>query len=197
MKITWIHLLLGSLFVALAPACHADPVELAVSGHLYGEFAVYPGSTNSEFFTLNQDTQGVGISVVLYPYLYAYPLGPYEVTLTAPGGAMYAVSGDPLVTATPLPNILPEGNYSLNVIGGQCADPGISCVIAGIDYYLPATYTEIGGTILGGSSFAFELSGETTVPEPASWLLGATSILCLSVLCYRRRLANSAETYSH
>lgn len=198
MKITWIHLLLGSLLVALAPACHADPVELSVSGNLYGEYEIFPNSSISDTFTLDQDTQFVSIGVDIYRREYnLYPLtGTYEVTLTAPDGATYAVAGDSLVPTTAFPTVLSQGNYILTLMGGQCGTPCLGG-IAATDYFAPAAFTEIGGSINGGSKFSsaffFELTGET-VPEPASWLLITTSILCLSALYYRRRLPNSVQT---
>lgn len=191
MKATWTQLLfgLGTLLLTFAPQCHADPVELAVTGgNLNGEFAIYAGSSNSESFTLNQDTQLGGVSVLVYPYLHSYPLGTYEITVTAPHGETYAVGGSPLVPTEALPDFLPEGTYLLTVIGGPC-NGCLNNVVAGMDYYLPATYTQIGATIHDSGSFYFRLTGEGTAPEPGTWALLATAVLFISARRYWRRSA--------
>ena len=181
MKAASIHLLLGlaTILLVLPSPCHASAVDLAVGGHLYGEYAVYPLSTTDETFSLNQDTLLGALIVDLYPYQGMFPLGSYEVTLTGPGGANYLVKENSYSggVSTPLPSILAAGNYTLTVNGGPCGMPCYG-VNAGMDYYFPATFTDIGGTITGGTSFYFELTGET-VPEPGTWALLATAALLL------------------
>jgi len=185
MRATWFNLFLGlAAVITFAPQCRADAVDLAVTGgNLFGEFAVTPGSHNSESFTLNQDTESLSVSVLLYPYLHKGSLGTYEITVTAPGGAIYQVGGDSLVQTATLPSILPEGNYILTVIGGQPADPSYPYV-AGIDYFLPATFTQIGGTINESATFGFTVTGDTPVPEPATWALLATALLFFPIRRY-------------
>jgi hypothetical protein len=121
--------------------------------------------------------------------------------LTGPGGtyslADYSWNGTIPASwvSTPLPAILPAGNYILSFNGGACGNPCYNFV-AGIDYYAPATYSDIGGSVgeaYPGGNLGWSLIGETvplqtvaepTVPEPSTWVLIGTALLSIPVHRY-------------
>lgn len=191
MKARWECLLLLVPVLFLLPAtCRADSIDLGVGGHLYGAYTLAANQSVSEDFTLDYETRVSSFKVGIEPEIGGLGLlnGFYQVTLTGQGGtyalAEYSwngtIPGD--WVSTPLPAILPAGQYTLSFNDGACGDPCYTFV-AGIDYYAPATYSEIGGLVGGaypGGGFGWSLTGET-VPEPGTWVLIGTALLCIPV----------------
>jgi hypothetical protein len=191
MKARWACLLsLVPALSLLSATCRADSIDLGTGGHLYGEYNLVANQSVSEGFTLDYETQVNSFGVEITPEYSGFGLlnGFYQVTLTGPGGtyalAEYSwngtIPGD--WVSTPLPAILPAGPYTLSFNGGACGDPCYGDV-AGIYYYLPATYSEIGGSVgeaYPGGNFGWSLIGET-VPEPGTWVLIGTALLYIPV----------------
>lgn len=198
-----------ALLLAALPS-HADPVDLSVSGHLYGAYALAPNTSVTENFTLNQATLVSSFQAGIAPEdpISGILDGSYEVTLTGPGGtyALDETSANGMLISSdwitsPDGDVLPEGTYTLSFIGGSCGTPDCD-EVAAIDYYEPDSYTQIGGSILGGD-FGFDLVGQTVTaqpqfglpdtaiaPEPATWvLLTSGAVAMFAILGYRRRKA--------
>jgi hypothetical protein len=191
MKTQWACLLLLAPALSLLPAtCGADPVDLGVGGNLSGEYSLGPNQSISENFTLDYETQVTSLGVAIMPELGGLGKlnGFYQVTLTGSGGT-YSVqdySWNGTIpgnwVSTPLPAILPAGQYILSINSGACGDPCLNFV-AGIDYYIQPTYSEIGGSVgegYPGGNIGWRLTGET-VPEPSTWVLIGTALLYIPV----------------
>jgi hypothetical protein len=178
------------VLLGLSIAAYADSVNLGVDGHLYGEYSLGASQSVSETFTLNQDTEVSSLTFGVGPEAGGMLLnGSFQVIVTGAGGVLYAldeqtVNGSPSYqVTTPLPDILPAGQYDIMFEGGACGDPCYSFV-AGIDYYSPALYQGLGGSAQG--PFGFELTGDN-VPEPGTLVLAGTALAFIPARRYWRR----------
>lgn len=200
MNSRWASLLLSvaAVFLSCPAISHADSVDLSIGGHLYNAYSLQANSAVSEGFTLDQTTLVTSLQLGIEPVDMIGPLdGSFTVTITGAGGTYFQWQEfypNGFITSssrTPLPLLLPAGNYTIDYEGGPC---GNACYgeVAAIDYYLPASYTQIGGSVqkgYPGGDLGFTLIGETTTPEPGSWALLGTALACIPIRRYWRRVA--------
>ena len=171
-----------ALMLIFVPKGFADTVHLETGGHLLGQTPLNVGQQISFGFSLANDTDVTSLTFGLAPVLG----GTYSLTITGPGGATFAAQ----------PGLFLAGSYEVTFQGLTCSG---FCTIAPafLDYYAPATYTEIGGTVIPGpgvgNGIGWDLVGNTvdnTVPEPATAaLVGTGLIAAFSGIRRRLRLA--------
>jgi hypothetical protein len=178
-------------------------VNVGVDGHVYGAYSLGANQSVSETFTLDQNTQVTSLTFGIAPEMAGMALnGSFQVVVTGAGGVVYVldeqtVNGSPTYqVTTPLPGILPSGDYDIMFDGGACGDPCYGFV-AGIDFYMPAIYQGIGGNAQG--SFGFDLTGVSdsqlsafelaanNVPEPGTLVLAGTALVFIPIRRYWRR----------
>lgn len=171
---------------------HADTVNIGVGGHLYGDYSLGANQTVSESFTLDDTTHVTSLSFGISPDTGGMLMnGSFQVLVTGAGGVYYSlleqtVNGIPTYQiTTPLPDYLQAGTYDILFDGGPCGNPCYGFV-AGIDYFNPAIYQEIGGSTQG--PFGFQLVGESA-PEPGTWILAGTALALIPVRRYWLRKA--------
>jgi hypothetical protein len=178
------------VLLGLSVPCHADPVDIGIGGHLYGEYSLGANQSVSESFTLGDATQVTSLSFGISPVAGGMMTdGSFQVIVSGAGGVYYSLleqtlNGSPTYqVTTPLPDFLPAGDYNILFEGGPCGNPCYGFV-AGIDYFSPAIYQEIGGTAQG--PFGFQLVGEGA-PEPGTWILAGTALALIPLWRYRQR----------
>ena len=190
-----------ALSVLFAGSSYADPVHLETGGNLFGEPPLGAGQEYEFGFTLSSDTQVTALHFGIFSsFLGHSTFGSYSITLTGPGGTVYwydlvaPVGG----TTQAIPSLLPAGSYQVTYDGISCTDPCINNTVAGMDYYRPATYTQIGGSVLPGlglgDGLGWYLIGDTAsssvsaVPEPGTVTLVGSGLLAAFAGLRRRSL---------
>lgn len=181
--------LLAILF-GVSTACHADPVDIGVGGHLYGTYSLGANQTVSDSFTLGDTTYITSLGFGISPDVGGMLMnGSFQVVLTSGNEVYYSILEQTLngsstyQVITPLPDYLPVGDYNILFEGGPCGNPCYGFV-AGIDYFNPAIYDEVGGSVQG--PFGFNLAGEGA-PEPGTWMLAGTALALIPLWQYRQR----------
>jgi hypothetical protein len=176
-----------AILLGISIPCLADTVDIGVGGHLYGEYALGANQSVGESFTLNDSTQVSSLSFGIAPEANGMMLnGSFQVMVTGAGGVYYALDEqtvDGITTyqvTTPLPDSLPAGEYDILFDGGPCGNPCYGFV-AGIDYFNPAIYQQVGGSAQG--PFGFQLVGESA-PEPGTWILAGTALALIPLRRY-------------
>jgi hypothetical protein len=172
--------------------CRADSVDIGVGGNLYGEYTLAANQSVSESFTLSDNTYVSSLSFGIAPEANGTIFnGSFQVIVSGAAGIYYALDEqtvDGMTTyqiTTPLPDILPAGEYDIMFDGGPCGNPCYGFV-AGINYFAPAIYQEIGGSAQG--PYGFELQGQGA-PEPGTWILAGTALALIPLARYRQRKA--------
>jgi len=195
----------GLAVLALALVCvqssYADPVHLQTAGHLLGDTNLQVGSTASFDFTLAADTQITSLAFGIS----APEVGPgggtfgsYSVSITGPGNTLdWSVTlnhgWDAFVS---IPSFLSAGQYEVTFDALSCAVSSCPYVLS-LQRYGPATYTEVGGSVIPGAGIGngvgFDLAGTTAtspIPEPATVALVGSGLLA-GFAGLRRRLLSA------
>lgn len=178
-----------SLLFALVTPTFASSVLLQGSGHLYGETPVPVGGQVGQQFTLDNLTLITGIGVGMETVLG----GQWAESIS---GTSWSGSSSPFTLAA--------GTYDFLITGIACNEPCVSGNAVYLDYYLPASKTQIGGSIgpaIGspGGVFGFVLQGTTIpspIPEPGTLTLLGTGILGFAAGTYRKFAKNTASSFA-